>query len=60
MQAMQQHASSAGVQEQGCGALLNLAVGAENRKRIAAKGGIEAIVKRTAVSWWTDSNVSFT
>ena len=44
---MQQHASSAGVQEQGCAALRSLAVDAENKKAIAAKGGIEAIVKRT-------------
>ena len=59
MQAMQQQrglagwvlrtfsARVAGVQEQGCWALKNLAWDAENRKPIAAKGGIEAIVKRT-------------
>ena len=47
---MQQHASSAGVQEKGCWALLNLAVDAENEKAIAAKGGIEAIVKRTPLN----------
>ncbi|KAJ1463788.1 expressed protein [Baffinella frigidus] len=39
------HASSAGVQEQGCGALLNLAVNAENQVAIAAQGGIAAVLR---------------
>ena len=41
--AMRAHAGSAGVQEQACRALLNLACNADNSS-IAAAGGIEAVV----------------
>jgi len=42
--AMQQHVSSAGVQEQGCDALRKLAINSQNQVAIAAKGGVEAVV----------------
>ncbi len=41
---MQAHKTSAGVQEQACGALKNLAVNPDNQVAVAAAGGIVAIV----------------
>ena len=43
--AMRQHLAVAGVQEQGCWALSNLAANADNKVKIASAGGIEAIVR---------------
>ena len=42
---MDKHKEHAGVQEQGCGALWNLGVNAENQVKIAEAGGIEAMVE---------------
>eukprot|EP00961_Rhodomonas_salina_P095293 1282150-Rhodomonas_salina.1 len=50
---MKQHVKSAGVQEQGCGALRNLAVNDENKVKIGAAGGIEAVI--TAMQQHADS-----
>ena len=41
---MKQHPSVSKVQENGCGALRNLALYAENQTAIRAGGGIEAVV----------------
>ena len=41
---LEAHPAAAGVQEEGCAALWNLAVNAENQVKIAAAGGIEAIL----------------
>jgi len=50
VRAMGAHGSSAGVQQAGCSALMNLAArNAENKVAIAAKGGIEAVVEAMKV-----------
>eukprot|EP00940_MAST-03C_sp_MAST-3C-sp2_P001690 g1690.t1 len=45
LRAMESHKTSEDVQQQGCGALCNLSVNAENQKRIAKEGGIAAILR---------------
>ena len=45
MREMKQYKQNAGVQEQGCEALGNLALNAENQVKIAEAGGIEAIMR---------------
>lgn len=45
IRAMGVHSSSAGVQEQGCAALANLAVSDGNKATISAKGGIGAVIQ---------------
>mmetsp|Transcript_31566 Transcript_31566/g.74082 ORF Transcript_31566/g.74082 Transcript_31566/m.74082 type:complete len:156 (+) Transcript_31566:44-511(+) len=45
VEGMKAHEGSAGVQEQGCGALVNLAINDKNKEAIAAAGGIEAVVE---------------
>eukprot|EP00961_Rhodomonas_salina_P246743 3333295-Rhodomonas_salina.1 len=41
---MGKHGGSAGVQEQGCWALRNLSINSENKVKIGAAGGIEAVL----------------
>eukprot|EP00961_Rhodomonas_salina_P054456 731667-Rhodomonas_salina.1 len=41
---MKKHVKSAGVQEEGCWALRNLALSHETRVKIGAAGGIEAVI----------------
>jgi predicted hotdog family 3-hydroxylacyl-ACP dehydratase len=48
VQAMAAHIGVAGVQEQGCGAMFNLATNTKNKERIAAAGGINRVVHAMA------------
>jgi hypothetical protein len=57
--AMKEHRANAGLQEQACGALINLAANnnTDNKVRIAWAGGIDAVVAGTQFTRFTSTKV---